>query len=164
MDDGRLTDGQGRTVDFRNTIVVMTSNIGSQWLLDDKLTQSQVDERIEALSARFKPEFLNRIDEIIHFHSLDRKALMAIVDIQIANLSKRLAEKHITLELEPQAKAFLTEVGCDEAFGARPLKRAIQRYLLDVLSLKILEGEVKPDSQVEVGVTKDRESLTFTSK
>ena len=165
MDDGRLTDGQGRTVDFRNTIVVMTSNIGSQWLLDDKLTQSQVDERIdEALSARFKPEFLNRIDEIIHFHSLDRKALMAIVDIQIANLSKRLAEKHITLELEPQAKAFLTEVGCDEAFGARPLKRAIQRYLLDVLSLKILEGEVKPDSQVEVGVAKDRESLTFTSK
>ena len=162
MDDGRLTDGQGRTVDFRNTIMVMTSNVGSQWLLDDKLSDTEIDKRIdEALASKFKPEFLNRIDEIIHFHRLNKTALKAIVDIQLANVGKRLVEKNITLDVEDKAKEFLTNVGCDEAFGARPLKRAIQRYLLDTLSLEILEGKIKPGEKVKVKVNEAGDGLNF---
>ncbi|MGM9999099.1 MAG: ATP-dependent chaperone ClpB [Candidatus Bruticola sp.] len=165
MDDGRLTDGQGRTVDFRNTIMVMTSNVGSQWLLDDKLDNSEIDRRIdEALASKFKPEFLNRIDEIIHFHRLDRSALKAIVDIQLANVGRRLAERHITLDVDEEAKEFLSKVGCDEAFGARPLKRAVQRFLLDSLSLEILEGRIKPDEKVKVEVDKDSATLRFRAE
>lgn len=162
MDDGRLTDGQGRTVDFRNTIMVMTSNVGSQWLLDDKLNDTEIDKRIdEALASKFKPEFLNRIDEIIHFHRLDKNALKSIVDIQLANVGKRLVDKNITLDVDDKAKEYLTNVGCDEAFGARPLKRAIQRYLLDTLSLEILEGKIKPGEKVKVKVNEAGEGLTF---
>lgn len=162
MEDGRLTDGQGRTVDFRNTIMVMTSNVGSEWLLNDNLSDTEVDRRIdEALASKFKPEFLNRIDEIIHFHRLNKTALKSIVDIQLKNVGKRLVDKNITLNVEDKAKEFLTNVGCDEAFGARPLKRAIQRYLLDKLSLEILEGKVKPGEKVKVEVSKSGEGLDF---
>ncbi len=162
MDDGRLTDGQGRTVDFRNTIMVMTSNVGSQWLLDDKLSDTEIDKRIdEALASKFKPEFLNRIDEIIHFHRLNKTALKAIVDIQLNNVGRRLVDKNITLDVEDKAKEFLTNVGCDEAFGARPLKRAIQRYLLDTLSLEILEGKITPGEKVKVKVNQAGDGLNF---
>ena len=162
MDDGRLTDGQGRTVDFRNTIMVMTSNVGSQWLLEQDLSAEEIDKRIDdTLASNFKPEFLNRIDEIIHFHRLDKSVLTKIVDIQMQNLGTRLADKHISLELTPEAKEFLCEVGCDEAFGARPLKRAIQHYVLDALSSEILEGHIKEDQHVKIDVDKEKKALKF---
>ncbi|MBQ7502401.1 AAA family ATPase, partial [bacterium] len=165
MDDGRLTDGQGRTVDFRNTIVVLTSNIGSQWLLESGLSEDEVDKRVdEALAGRFKPEFLNRIDEIIHFKRLNKGALSKIIDIQLGNLSSRLSDKHIALELDGEAKDFLTEVGWDEAFGARPLKRALQKYVLDGLSSEILEGRVKAGQSVVIGFDKGKHEMTFKVK
>ena len=157
MDDGRLTDGQGRTVDFRNTIVVMTSNVGSSLLLDDSLTpEQQKAEMEEVLHRQFKPEFLNRIDEIVHFSRLDEKALKKIVDIQIAALDKRLAERGISLELDNEAKDFLVRQGCDLNFGARPLKRAIQRYVQDELAMEILQGHVTPGHKVKVSVKDDK--------
>ncbi len=160
MDDGRLTDGQGRTVDFRNTIVVMTSNVGSSLLLDDSLTpEQQKAEMEEVLHQQFKPEFLNRIDEIVHFSRLDEKALKKIVDIQIAALDKRLAERGISLELDNDAKDFLVRQGCDLNFGARPLKRAIQRYVQDELAMEILQGHVTPGHKVKVSVKDDKLSF-----
>ena len=160
MDDGRLTDGQGRTVDFRNTIVVMTSNVGSSLLLDDTLTPEQQKAEVEeVLRQHFKPEFLNRIDEIVHFSRLDEKALKKIVDIQIAALDKRLAERGISLELDNEAKDFLVKQGCDLNFGARPLKRAIQRYVQDELAMEILQGHVTPGHKVKVSVSDGRLSF-----
>lgn len=160
MDDGRLTDGQGRTVDFRNTIVVMTSNVGSSLLLDDTLTPEQQKAEVEeVLRQHFKPEFLNRIDEIVHFNRLDEQALKKIVDIQIAALDKRLAERGISLELDNEAKDFLVKQGCDLNFGARPLKRAIQRYVQDELAMEILQGHVTPGHKVKVSVSDGRLSF-----
>ena len=164
MDDGRLTDGQGRTVDFRNTILVMTSNVGSQWLLDEKLSDREIAERVdEALAAKFKPEFLNRIDEIVHFHRLTKEALKSIIDIQIATLGRRLADRNITMEIDDKAKEFLSNVGCDEAFGARPLKRAIQRYVLDAISMEILEGRIRDGQKVKAHLNDAGDGLTFES-
>jgi len=142
LDDGRMTDGQGRTVDFKNTILIMTSNLGSQLIMEmgqsnPEATRSHVDE---LLHRQFRPEFLNRIDEIIIFHSLSREDLGRIVDIQVDLLTKRLAEQKYNIELTEAAKAYLIEVGYDPSFGARPLKRAIQRYVQDALAMKILEG------------------------
>ena len=140
LDDGRLTDGKGRTVDFRNTIIIMTSNVGST-LLQEAANPEEMERRVmDSLRASFKPEFLNRIDDIIIFHSLTREQLTKIVDIQIRHLAERLTENHFELEVTERSKEWLAEVGYDPNYGARPLKRAIQRYVEDPLALQILEG------------------------
>jgi ATP-dependent Clp protease ATP-binding subunit ClpB len=143
LDDGRMTDGQGRTVDFKNTLVIMTSNIGSQYIVD--LTERERDEMVrrvmEALRAHFKPEFLNRIDDIVIFHGLNREQIKAIIDIQIRLLQKRLAERHLTLELTEAIRELMAREGFYPVYGARPLKRVIQHRLQDALALKLLEGE-----------------------
>ena len=151
MDDGRLTDGHGRTVDFRNTILIMTSNVGSQWLLDPDLSEAEMDQRVDrALHQQFRPEFLNRIDEIVHFHSLDRAALERIVEIQVDNLRRRLADRGIEIDLAPEARQFLASAGYDPVFGARPLKRAVQKHVQDALAMAVLQGRVRQGDRVRV--------------
>ena len=141
LDDGRITDGQGRTVDFKNTVIIMTSNLGSQHILDlDENPEQREAKVLDTLRSHFRPEFLNRVDEVIIFDRLDDKELTRIVDIQLARLVKRLAAQKLTLVLTDQAKLHLAEKGYDPVYGARPLKRAIQRDLLDPLSLEILAG------------------------
>jgi ATP-dependent Clp protease ATP-binding subunit ClpB len=141
LDDGRITDGQGRTVDFKNTVLIMTSNIGSQYLMEDT-NKEQRDARVtEALRNHFRPEFLNRIDEIIIFDRLSDADLGAIVKIQLHRVIGRLAKQNVHLTLTDAAVRHIAEEGYDPAFGARPLKRAIQRQLLDPLSLEMLEGK-----------------------
>jgi ATP-dependent Clp protease ATP-binding subunit ClpB len=140
LDDGRITDGQGRAVDFKNTVIILTSNIGSQYIMED-LAKEERNRRVqEALRAHFRPEFLNRIDEIIIFDRLDGSQITSIVDIQLRRLLERLERQNITLTLDDSAKAFLGREGYDPAYGARPLKRVIQREILDPLSLQILDG------------------------
>ena len=151
MDDGRLTDGHGRTVDFRNTILVMTSNVGSQWLLESGLGEEEKENLVDrALHEKFRPEFLNRIDEIVHFHSLDRAALEKIIEIQIDLLRRRLADRGIEIELNPEARSFLAEAGYDPVFGARPLKRAVQKHVQDALAMAVLQGRVRQGDRVRV--------------
>ena len=162
LDDGRLTDGHGRTVDFRNTLIVMTSNIGAEFLvnLGENEDVDKVRDQVMALvRANFRPEFLNRVDEIILFHRLKREQMGAIVDIQIARVQKLLDDRKIVLELSKEARAFLSEKGYEPAYGARPLKRAIQKELQDPLAGKILAGEIKDGERVKVGAGKDE--LTF---
>jgi ATP-dependent Clp protease ATP-binding subunit ClpB len=140
LDDGRITDGQGRTVDFKNTVLILTSNIGSQYIMED-LPKEERNRRVqEALRSHFRPEFLNRIDETIIFDRLDASQITHIVDIQLRRLLARLAKQNITLTLDDSAKLFLGKEGYDPAYGARPLKRVIQRQILDPLSLEILDG------------------------
>jgi ATP-dependent Clp protease ATP-binding subunit ClpB len=140
LDDGRITDGQGRTVDFKNTVLILTSNIGSQYIMED-LPKEERNRRVqEALRGHFRPEFLNRIDETIIFDRLDASQITHIVDIQLRRLLARLAKQNITLTLDDSAKLFLGKEGYDPAYGARPLKRVIQRQILDPLSLEILDG------------------------
>ena len=161
LDDGRLTDGQGRTVDFKNAIVIMTSNLGSpiiqEYFLDGKTTssarQAMEDKVMAELKRHFRPEFLNRVDDVIIFQSLDEEELSRIVEIQLAGLSKRLAQQNLTLEVDAAAKRLIAKEGYDPQFGARPLKRAVQDLLLNPLSLRLLEGEFKPGDRIEVGVT-----------
>ncbi|QQY08082.1 MAG: ATP-dependent chaperone ClpB [Candidatus Xiphinematobacter sp.] len=142
LDDGRITDGQGRTVDFKNTVIIMTSNIGSQFFMGD-LPEEERNHRIkEALSKYFRPEFLNRVDEIIVFNRLSNTDVERIVDMQIASLSKRMAQQKIALELTPAARALLAHEGYDPIYGARPIKRVIQHKLLDPLSLEILDAKI----------------------
>jgi len=148
LDDGRLTDGQGRTVDFRNTVVIMTSNLGAE--LWSSNTPASRDQILRVLQAHFRPEFLNRIDEIVVFHSLTRDDLTRIVDIQLNRVKELLAERGFTLEVTPEALAYLAEAGYDPSFGARPLKRAIQRELQDPLALKVLAGEFSPGDTIRV--------------
>ncbi|MBN1668076.1 MAG: AAA family ATPase, partial [Anaerolineales bacterium] len=156
-DDGRLTDGQGRTVDFRNTVVIMTSNLGNQlWAGGETVSR---DEIIRVLQAHFRPEFLNRIDEIVIFHPLTRQHLAAIVDIQLRRVSRLLAEKGHLLEISEAARQFLAEAGYDPDFGARPLKRTIQRALQDPLALKLLSGEFQEGETIHVD--RDENGLTF---
>jgi len=151
MDDGRLTDGHGRTVDFRNTILVMTSNVGSQWLLESGLGEEEKENLVDrALHEKFRPEFLNRIDEIVHFHSLDRSALEKIIEIQIDLLRRRLADRGIEIELDPEARIYLAEAGYDPVFGARPLKRAVQKHVQDALAMAVLQGRVRQGDRVRV--------------
>jgi ATP-dependent Clp protease ATP-binding subunit ClpB len=158
LDDGRLTDGQGRTVDFRNTIVIMTSNIGSpiiqEYFQEGKMSARDyagMEERVKAeLKRHFRPEFLNRVDDSIIFHSLDEEQLAQIVEIQLKRLEKRLAQQQLTLDLDRSAKQLIAHDGYDPQFGARPLKRTIQEKLLDPLSLKLLEGEFKPGDAIKV--------------
>jgi ATP-dependent Clp protease ATP-binding subunit ClpB len=158
LDDGRLTDGQGRTVDFKNTIIIMTSNIGSpiiqEYYSGGKLGTKDHEEmerlvRSE-LSANFRPEFLNRVDDIIIFHSLDEKQLLHVVDIQLERLEKRLTQQQLALEVDRSAKQLIAKEGYDPQFGARPLKRAIQDLLLDPLATKLLVGEFKPGDRIKV--------------
>src|SRR5881275_1016499 len=141
LDDGRLTDGQGRTVDFRNTVVIMTSNIGSQLLTEEESSEGRSRLVMDALRAHFRPEFLNRVDEIIIFDRLTDEDLKKIVEIQLSRLTKRLAQQNITLQLNDSAKTLIAREGYDPVYGARPLKRAIQHLLLDPLSINILEGK-----------------------
>lgn len=152
LDDGRMTDGKGRTVDFKNTVLIMTSNVGSQWIQELGGRDPEEAERrvMEALRATFKPEFLNRIDEIVIFNSLGTEEIKKIVEIQVNLLAKRLAATKITLSLTDAAKAFIARSGFDPVYGARPLKRTIQRLLQDPLAVKILEGSVKEGDQVIV--------------
>ena len=151
LDDGRLTDGQGRTVNFRNTVIIMTSNIGSQWIYKAGEQDSLKSRIMEELRVHFRPEFLNRIDEIIIFNALSKKEIIKIVDIQIGYLKKRLEDRKIDIEVTDNLKNFLAEIGFDSNFGARPLKRAIQRYVENPLAKKILEGEVKEGDRVQIG-------------
>jgi ATP-dependent Clp protease ATP-binding subunit ClpB len=141
LDDGRITDGQGRTVDFKNTVIIMTSNIGSQFITGEESSEARSRLVMDALREHFRPEFLNRVDEIIIFDRLTDEDLKKIVDIQLARLTKRLAQQNITLKLTDSAKTVIAREGYDPVYGARPLKRAIQRYLLDPLSINILEGK-----------------------
>ena len=154
LDDGRMTDGKGRTVDFKNTVLIMTSNVGSEWIRElGAKNDVEMERRVmEALRATFKPEFLNRIDEIVIFNSLGSEEIKKIVDIQIGLLSKRLEAKKITLELTDKAKEFLANSGFDPVYGARPLKRAIQHLIQDPLAMKILEGSVKEGDHVSIDV------------
>lgn len=163
LDDGRLTDGHGRTVDFRNTIIIMTSNLGSQLIQDlGERHQEEMHSRVmEVVRASFKPEFLNRIDEIIIFNNLRRDHIKKIVDIQMKHLKARLAEKKMDLELDEPAKELLCELGFDPAFGARPLKRAIQKYIQDPLALRILSGACGEGDTITVGVDRARKEFTF---
>jgi ATP-dependent Clp protease ATP-binding subunit ClpB len=154
LDDGRLTDGKGRTVDFKNVVVIMTSNLGSQFIAEHTgdLTEGVRREVTEALRQHFRPEFINRIDEIIFFHALALEHMKAIVDIQVRNLLKRLEDRKIHVELTDPAKGFIVSEGYDPAFGARPLKRAIQKLVLDPLALRVLQGELHEGDRVTVDV------------
>ena len=164
LDDGRLTDGQGRTVDFRNTVIIMTSNIGSEAIGQLAGEERQMEQKaMEALRGHFRPEFLNRIDEIIIFHPLQESQIAAIVAIQLEGLKKLLVERKIEITLTPKAMELLAKQGYDPVYGARPLKRAIQRYLQDPLSLKILAGQFQEGDKVnvDVGSAQDGSELTF---
>ncbi|MGH6864075.1 MAG: AAA family ATPase, partial [Methylocella sp.] len=158
LDDGRLTDGQGRTVDFRNVLIVMTSNLGADLLVlqkegeDSSAVHSEV---MQMVRAQFRPEFLNRVDEIILFHRLRREDMGAIVDIQFARLAKLLEDRKIALELTPEARAWLADKGYDPAYGARPLKRVIQKNVQDSLAELILAGEIRDGEKVVVGADKN---------
>jgi ATP-dependent Clp protease ATP-binding subunit ClpB len=153
LEDGRLTDGQGRVVDFKNTVVIMTSNIGSQFINQPGLSDDEIRARVtEALQANFRPEFLNRVDETIIFHGLSREQIGQIVEIQLRGLRKRLAERKMDLTLLPEAKTFLAAEGYDPVYGARPLKRAIQKRLLDPLATKLLHGEIRDGDQLVADV------------
>jgi ATP-dependent Clp protease ATP-binding subunit ClpB len=165
LDDGRLTDGKGRTVDFKNTVVIMTSNVGSQFLADQsgsgsaEISEGMRRQVMDTLRDHFRPEFLNRIDETIFFHPLDREHMKRIIDIQLAGLVKRLEERKIHVQLTDAAKDFLVREGYDPAYGARPLKRAIQRQVLDPLALSVLEGKFVDGDTVSVDAAAER--LTF---
>jgi ATP-dependent Clp protease ATP-binding subunit ClpB len=163
LDDGRLTDGHGRTVDFRNTVLIMTSNIGSQHIVDLSASQhAEIERRVEeALRAQFKPEFLNRVDETIVFHQLGREECVRIVDIQIERVRAMLAERRLELEVTDAAKALLVEKGYDPHYGARPLKRVIQRVVQDPLSMKILEGDFPEGSKIVADARADGQALEF---
>ena len=170
LDDGRLTDGQGRTVDFKNSIVIMTSNIGSpiiqEYFLDgrtDKSSRQTMEDKVMAeLKQHFRPEFLNRVDDVIIFQSLDEEELAKIVDIQLERLGKRLAQQNLMLEVDAAARKLLAKEGYDPQFGARPLKRAVQEQLLNPLSMKLLAGEFRPGNKIKV--TGDGDELKFQRK
>jgi ATP-dependent Clp protease ATP-binding subunit ClpB len=168
LDDGRLTDGQGRTVDFRNTIIIMTSNIGSNWIQEES-DMSKIKPRIqEALRAHFRPEFLNRIDEVVIFRRLDPDQLGKIIDYQVAQVLKRLEDKNIHLELTAAARKAIAKQGYDPAFGARPLKRALQKMVLDPLAKLVISGKIGEGATLQVDSSKGAEldggELVFKSK
>ena len=153
LDDGRLTDGHGRTVDFKNTVIIMTSNIGSQWIVEHGDDEVEMEKLVmEAVRAQFRPEFLNRLDDIIIFHQLKLPEIVKIVDIQVNILSKRLKERKINIVLTDKARDFVARTGFDPTFGARPLKRTIQHKILDPLAMKILNKEFGEGDSIEVDV------------
>ncbi len=161
LDDGRLTDGQGRTTSFKNTVLIMTSNVGSQWIFEMKAGQEgEIRDRVmEALRASFRPEFLNRVDEIIIFHQLGEPEIRSIVDLQFNALKRRLSDRHMDLSLSDNARDVLVHEGFDPAYGARPLKRTIQRLVLDPLAVKVLEGEFRDGDTIAVDASEG--SLVF---
>jgi ATP-dependent Clp protease ATP-binding subunit ClpB len=160
LDDGRLTDGQGRTVDFRNAVVILTSNLGSQHLTggDPEAEEKRVRE---AIRAELRPELLNRIDEIVVFHSLGREELARIVEIQLGRLARLLSDKQLRLELTDRAKQAVGKAGYDPVYGARPLKRALQRLVLDPLAIKVLQGDFKPGDTIRVDAGASDDVLSF---
>jgi ATP-dependent Clp protease ATP-binding subunit ClpB len=163
LDDGRLTDAQGRTVDFRNTIVVMTSNLGSQWITERGLSEDEIRERVmDAVRTHFRPELVNRIDEIVIFHALDLDQIQRIVEIQLRGLRQRLAERKITLELTPAAELELARSGFDPIYGARPLKRTIQKELVQPLAVHLLQGDFGDGANIVVDAADDGK-ITFES-
>ena len=156
LDDGRLTDSQGRVVDFKNTVLIMTSNIASQNIMESKKTDADLkDTLMKELRQFFRPEFLNRIDDIVIFHRLQEDQLEAIVNIQLDGLRARLLDKKIKLEMSKGALAYLAERGYDPVYGARPLKRLIQHELVDPMALKLLDGEIKEGQTVKVDAKGD---------
>ncbi len=163
LDDGRLTDGQGRTVDFRNTVLIMTSNLGSQFIMDLGVEAEEEMRRrvMDALRAHFKPEFLNRVDDVVIYHALREEQIAHILEIQLDQLRERLAGRRIQLELSEEAQAFLARRGYDPQYGARPLNRLIQRQVQDPLAMRILEGELSDGSKVRATLATDGESLEF---
>ena len=164
LDDGRLTDGQGRTVDFRNAVLIMTSNVGSaeiQRLAARGEPQAMRDAALESLRAEFRPEFLNRVDDIVVFRPLERADLGRIVEIQLARLRRLLADRQLTIELSEAAREAVADAGYDPVYGARPLKRALQRMIQDPLASRILKGEFHPGDHVVVEESKEG-NLTFT--
>jgi ATP-dependent Clp protease ATP-binding subunit ClpB len=161
LDDGRITDGQGRTVDFKNTVIIMTSNIGSQFIMEESSHEARERLVMDALRQHFRPEFLNRIDDIIIFDRLTQDELKKIVEIQLKRLVRRLENQKITLELSDAAKAFVASHGYDPVYGARPLKRAIQKFLLDPLSMDILEGKFREGQRIKVDA--ENETLKFVA-
>jgi len=161
LDDGRITDGQGRTVDFKNTVIIMTSNIGSQFITEEWRRDKDSSLVMDSLRQHFRPEFLNRVDEIIIFDRLVEEELKQIVEIQLKRLIRRLESQKITLELSEAAKAFVARQGHDPVYGARPLKRAIQKSILDPLSLDILEGKFREGQTIRVDALNG--SLSFNT-
>ncbi|HTS11352.1 MAG TPA: AAA family ATPase, partial [Candidatus Limnocylindrales bacterium] len=165
LEDGRLTDGKGRTVDFRNTVVIMTSNVGSTAIFElaEKDPKKARAEAMSALRELFRPEFLNRIDDIVMFRTLGKEQIEKIVDLQLEHVTKRLAERKVAIRLTAGAKALLLREGYDAAYGARPMKRAIQRLVQDPLALRILDGEVRPGDTVVVDAGPKDEEMKFTT-
>jgi ATP-dependent Clp protease ATP-binding subunit ClpB len=163
LDDGRMTDGKGRTVDFKNTILIMTSNLGSQIIMElgEDNRDAMKKQVNELLHRQFKPEFLNRIDEIIIFHGLSREDLAQIVEIQVRLLVDRLAVQNISLNLSDNCRKFLVREGYSPAFGARPLRRVIQRYVQDGLAMKILEGSIQEGDDITVDVKPGSDIFDF---
>ncbi|HWU23289.1 MAG TPA: AAA family ATPase, partial [Nocardioides sp.] len=156
LDDGRLTDGQGRTVDFRNTILILTSNLGSQFLVDPTMDPTAQKEAVLAIVRQaFKPEFLNRLDEIVTFDALSKDDLAHIVDLQLASLEKRLAVRRISIEVTDAARTWLADVGYDPAYGARPLRRLVQSAIGDPLARLLISGAVSDGGSVTVDVGED---------
>jgi ATP-dependent Clp protease ATP-binding subunit ClpB len=167
MDDGRLTDGKGRTVDFRNTVIIMTSNIGSAYLQAENIRtpedfENASKEVTNALHGHFKPEFLNRVDDIIVFHPLGKEQLVKIIELRLEDVRRLLADRKISIELTDAAKERMFNEGFDPAFGARPLKRAIQKLVQDPLALKILDGEVLHGDHVVVDADQKAGKMVFT--
>jgi ATP-dependent Clp protease ATP-binding subunit ClpB len=156
LDDGRLTDSKGRTVDFKNTVLIMTSNLGSREIQAVSDDEKQVREAVlQTLREHFKPEFLNRIDDIVIFHQLSREQIVQIIDVQLARLRHMLEERNITLVLDDSARALLAREGYDPLYGARPLKRAIQTLIQNPLAVKLLRGEILPGQTVRVSADGD---------
>ncbi len=163
LEDGRLTDGKGRTVDFRNTVLVMTSNVGSTAIFElaHRDPERARKEAMEALRAAFRPEFINRIDDIVIFNPLGKEQLERIVELLLRGVDHLLAERQITLVLTPAAKELLVREGYDPAYGARPLRRTIQRLVQDPLAMQILEGKVLPGDRVRVDRDAQKDAMRF---
>jgi ATP-dependent Clp protease ATP-binding subunit ClpB len=168
LDDGRLTDGQGRTVNFKNAVIVMTSNLGSN-VIQDLTSKGSEEWEIEAavrdlLKQAFRPEFLNRIDETIIFHPLGKEQLAKIVDVQLGNLRKRLVQRNMQLVIDAAAEKLLAEEGYDPTFGARPLKRGIQQRIENPLAQKILSGEFGEGDSIHIGVDRAKQDFKFDKR
>jgi len=166
MDDGRLTDSKGRTVDFKNTVLIMTSNLGAAFLSTDALKTEQEFDRAQesvmrVLREHFRPEFLNRVDDIVIFHPLGAAQMGQILELRLNEVRKMLEDRAISLELTEPARQLILAAGSDAAYGARPLKRALQRMVQDPLAMKILDGEVLHGAHVRIGVDRKSNQLTF---
>ena len=155
LDDGRLTDGQGRIVNFKNTVIIMTSNLGSEYLTDESLNKEDIDSKIhETLRHFFRPEFLNRVDQIIIFNKLGKEEIRKIVDLRLDELSERLMQKGYVVQFDESIRNYIASFGFDEAYGARPIKRIIQNKIEDELALEIIEGKINSERQVIVSYNK----------